>query len=624
MVRSLALAGIAWAAGAATGVAQHPLRQPIDAVQMRVAASQPIVGYTVRVADGDLGGFDVEIRIRNARDTVMLAMAAHPEYDDRYWRFVEGLRVDAPRGGASITRADSSLWRLVAPGGESIVRYRIHLPPPEPAPRAAWRPFLDATGGLVGGPHSFMYLVDTPLIPSHVAIEVPAGWDIATGLEPTADPHIFFAPSAEVLIDSPLLVGRLASRRFVVDGVPHRVAYWPQPTAPGAAPPPAFDTAAFVGGIERVAREAVRLFGRAPYRDYTFLFRDAAYGGLEHYNSVTLGVTAASLATEPHGHIVETAHEFLHTWNLMRLRPAERGGLSRTPAGRTTGLWWSEGLTMFYADLLPRRAGLATYDSTRIAHLEASIGRYLANPGNTAVSPERASYAEYGGQPGSLGDYDPSVHLQGEMLGAMLDLMVRDATDDRRTIDDVMRAMMARFSGERGFTGGDIERTVAEVCGCVVAPFFAAHVRGTTPIDFDRYLRSIGLRTRVTSRPVRDREGRPRTDLSIYAWQPPGGGGLSLLITNPAGAWGRAGLHTNDRLLSIDGTPITTWPELRRRLGAVAIGDTVRVAVQRPSGPFSAVVVASGFDEPVVRIEELPDATDRQKRMRARWVSGAP
>jgi predicted metalloprotease with PDZ domain len=183
---------------------------------------------------------------------------------------------------------------------------------------------------------------------------------------------------------------------------------------------------------------------------------------------------------------------------------------------------------------------------------------------------------------------------------------------------------MNRFSGARGFSGADIEHTVAEVCGCAVKSFFDAHVRGATPIDFDRYLRSIGLRTRVEWRPALNREGRPAVDLSIVAWQPPGGGGLNLLVTNPRGAWGRAGLHTSDRLVSINGAPVATWPELRRILGSVAIGDTLRVAVRRPMGPFTAVVVAAGFEQPSVRLEEIPAATPRQKQMRERWLAGTP
>src|SRR5437773_1799756 len=146
-----------WVPGA-TALAQHPLRDPADAVEIRFARSQPVVEYTLRVDPRDLAGFEVELRLRNVPDTFRLAMVAHPEYDDRYWRFVEGLRVETPGRAAAVAREDSALWRVVAPGGEAVVRYRIHLPPAE-SPRAAWRPFLTPTGGLVGGPHSFLFVV---------------------------------------------------------------------------------------------------------------------------------------------------------------------------------------------------------------------------------------------------------------------------------------------------------------------------------------------------------------------------------------------------------------------------------------------------------------------------------
>src|SRR2546427_12835379 len=95
---------------------------------------------------------------------------------------------------------------------------------------------------------------------------------IATGLEPTVDPHTFFAPTVGVLVDSPLLVGRLRSWRFAVDGVPHRVVYWP---LPDAAP---FDTAALVCSIERPTPPAVAVFGGAPHPGYSFLPEDGAHG----------------------------------------------------------------------------------------------------------------------------------------------------------------------------------------------------------------------------------------------------------------------------------------------------------------------------------------------------------
>src|SRR5687767_5392946 len=175
--------------------AQHPFGHHTEALEARFAQSDPVINYVLRLDSTDLSGFEVEMRIRNVADTFRVAMAAHPEYDDRYWRFVEGMRVESPRGPGSITRVDSAHWRITAPGGEATLHYRIRLPAPESGQRASWRPFISPTGTLTGGPHTFMYVVSAPLAPAHVRLELPPGWAIASGLVPTSDPFTFFAPS---------------------------------------------------------------------------------------------------------------------------------------------------------------------------------------------------------------------------------------------------------------------------------------------------------------------------------------------------------------------------------------------------------------------------------------------
>jgi predicted metalloprotease with PDZ domain len=597
--------------------AQHPYHHFTDAVEMRFARSQPIVSYRLRVDSADLSGFAVEMRIRNAPDTVRLAMAANPEYDDRYWRYLEGLRAETASGVALAVREDSAVWRVVAPGGHLLVQYRIRLPTPPESPRAAWQPYLTPTGGLMGGLHAFLYIVGATLTPSHVALDLPASWRVATGLEPTSDPRTYFAPTVDVLVDSPIFAGRFHDWRFAVDGVPHRVVYW---DAPGAT---AFDTSAFVDGLARIARQAVALFGRPPYREYTFLMQDGAYGALEHRNSVTIGAPSASLAGHPRWTIAEVAHEFTHTWNLMRIRPEEYGDVDYRTQKPVAVLWFSEGLTMHYADLFQRQAGLPLQDSTRIAHLESLISRYLASPGNARFSAERISRVAYNAEPGALGDYGASVHLVGELLGTVLDLVVRDATAGRRSMDDVMRLMLERHSAEQGFSSRDVERAVSEVCGCSVRGIFDAHVRGATSIEFDRWLGLAGLRAVTSWAPVLDREGRPATDLRVRAWLPPDGGPLRMIIGNPASAWGRAGLHTHDRLVSVNGQLMTTWPDVHALLTTARIGDTLRFEVARPIGVFPVSVVLSGYEQPVVRISELPDASARQRAVRAGWLAHA-
>lgn len=597
--------------------AQNPLMRPADAVEARYAASQPVVGYTIHLDAGDTTGFDVTLRVRNAADTFRLAMPRHPEYDERYWRYVANVRVESPRGTPTVMRLDSALWRVTTPAGEAVIRYRIEVPAPPPPPnRGAWRPFISSLGALVGGPYGVMYVVGAELAPSHVRIEVPAGWGIATGLEPTSDPGVFFAPSVMILNDSPLLLGELRDWRFAVGGVPHRVAYLP---IANATP---FDTAALVDRLRRLTSQAITLFGRAPYREYTFLMQDGSFGALEHLNSVTIGMPSADLARNPDGSLLGIAHEYFHIWNIMRIRPAEYPAVTWQAFPPSSGLWWSEGLTMFYADLLLRRAGVPLRDSTRINHLESLIARYLSEPGDSRVSPERVSRVAYGGSPDALGDYQASTHLQGELLGAMLDFKVRAATRGRRTIDDVMRAMMKRYGGTVGFRSGDIAVVVEQVCACDTKEFFDTYVRGAAPIDFNRFLALVGLRVDVTRTPAFDEHAQPVPNRRIYVFNRPGDSTGRLLLSSPESEWGRAGFHSGDAIVSMNGTKVPDFATFRQLVSHWQVGDSIRVVVSRPDGSYARTVVIAQAQAVTARITELPGATPAQRTLRTAWEMG--
>ena len=603
---------------AAPSSGQPPIRHWTDAIDSRFTVSDPAISYELSIDSTDVTGFGIRMTVRGQRDTVLLAMATHPEYNDRYWRYIRDVRVDAPNGSSSITRVDSSLWRVVAPGGVFTVRYRLSLPAPDPRFRAGWRPFLALTGGLVGGTHSFMYVVGETLAASRVTLAIPPSWKIATSLAPTSEPRTFYAPSALVLLESPMLVGALREWRFSVNDVPHRLVYWPMPDAA------AFDTAALVTGVERIVRGAASLFGTLPYREYVFQLHDGALGALEHPSSLSLGAPSQTLARGVEPLLEEIAHEYMHAFNLMRIHPVEYGDVTYETPRRSRGLWFSEGLTMFYADLLMRRAGIQMDERTRLDHLQGLIARYYATPGNYKFSPERVSEVEYGAGPGALGDDAASSHLQGELIGTMLDLEIRHATAGRKSMDDVMRLMLARFSGARGFTASDVEHVVAEVCRCNVSPFFQSHVVGASPLDFNASLRHAGLAAKVEWRPASGSDGRAVADLRAYPYDAGDAGPPRIAITNSDGAWGRAGLHSGDRILAIDDRPTTTPDAIRSIFRGLRSGDTVKVAVEHAGARRPVDVVMAPFDRPFVTIAELPNATSAQRSLRARWQSGEP
>jgi predicted metalloprotease with PDZ domain len=585
-----------------------------DALGNRYDHSKPFIHYRLTVDTSDLTSFSIEMEIRNAPDTFQVAMASHPEYDDKYWHFIRHLKARTKSGTGTIIPKDSALWQVTAIGGEVVLEYSIQLPPARPARRLAWRPFLSPTGGLVGGIHSFMYVVGQTLSPAHVEFNIPEDWGIATGLVPTANSRIFFAPSAFVLMDCPALIGRLNIWPFTVQGVPHRVVYWQLPESSKINPE------LLVTQIQKIVQEAALLFGKLPYREYSFLFQDNALGSLEHNNSVTMGIPAMDLEANPSRYLGSISHEYFHTWNMIRLHPAEYGDLDNHPPPLSKGLWWSEGLTMFYADLLLRRAGLNETGSSRVRHFEDLMERYYQNPGNYTFSAEIVSQSAYAPN-GNLGDYSPSTHLQGEILGALIDLIIRDKTNGSHSIDDVMKVMMEKYSGKQGFNGRDIERVVSGICHCNIRPFFDNYVRGHKPIDFNLYLGLVGLQADTSWRIATGKDGKPAPDLRVYGWQKPEEPFVRIGISQPAGNWGVAGLHTGDIIIELNGVPIPTTAIFRQELNKIKPGDRAQALMQSPRGNREIIIPITSYQEPRVSISELSKMSLKQRKLNSQWVS---
>jgi S1-C subfamily serine protease len=116
-------------------------------------------------------------------------------------------------------------------------------------------------------------------------------------------------------------------------------------------------------------------------------------------------------------------------------------------------------------------------------------------------------------------------------------------------------------------------------------------------------------------------EGKPEPDLRVFSLSEPEDPTLRIRISDPNSAWGRAGLHTGDRLVSVDEKPITTSAEFRAWVNKLRIGDTARVEVSRDGAVSKVAVVISGYDRPVVKLEEIAAATPKQERLRARWLA---
>jgi predicted metalloprotease with PDZ domain len=578
------------------------------------APKPQIISYTLKITPGDSLPIEVTMRVSGAPASLRVAMAVQPEYNDRYWRYVRDLRADAGGVQLEVKQERDNAWRVSTLRGEAVVHYRLKLPPDNPINRPAWHTMVRADGASLNSMDTFIYLPDFANTPVEVRLETP--WGLPTSAL-SGGTTVLGAPNAATLLDSPILFGSLRFWRFNIGGVEHAIAYWP---LPNATP---FDTAKFVDAISRVAGAAAAVFGSPPYSRYTFLLQDGARGGLEHANSVTIGMPSSDLARDPRAYLAQLAHEFFHTWNLVRLYPEGRGALSDRDPEHTTGLWLSEGVTMYYADALLHRAGFPEHGKSRADLLAEELESYYGNPGNFVISPEVAS-ARAVDTTGINGDYNVSYYVQGRLIGTALDLIIRDSTNGRRGLDDLMRALYSGYAMKRGFTSADVERVASETCSCNLHSFFGEYVRSARPLDFSRYLRSVGLRVVVDTIPAADSAGARLPDTRIWAYPPRVGGRMRVMMEDPSSVWGKAGLHTGDVLVAFNGAPIDSFPDFRRAFRTVKLNDLVPVSIIRSGTPAIVNVRVTSYDRVRVRITEAPDATAAQRERRRLWLSASP
>ncbi len=594
-------------------VAQQPLQTYSDAFIQQYRRTDPRVDYTVTVKAGDRSAYFVELRIANAPNPARLVI---PNWAPGAYRLMDSgmniadLTAFTAAGDTLPVRRDSEIsWTVDTQGAPAIVvRYSAAIRDPVPWRRPNNRWFLRASSGMVDGPRTFLYLDGWKLTPAQVSFRVPAGWRIATGLVPTTDSTTYWAPSYDVLIDSPVLLGRFLSYHFTAGGVPHRAV-----VDLGGGGQTASARRVFVDMLRRIAETAIGIFGNAPYKDYTFIFVGGRGGGLEHLNSTTIGVSADVLARFPAGAEGVSAHEFFHTWNVKRIRPVELGPFDYERPVRTLNLWVSEGITDYYTEVILARSGLngAGDFSRRMAD---AIANHRGNAARLVVSPERASWTAWD-SPEVNDDYAISYYLQGQLLGFLLDLAIRDSTDNAKSLDDVMRYLFDHHAGERGFTAEDLRSAIRAAAGLDFQDFWRRYVSGTDEIPWDDYLKAAGWSVAFSEQPA--------ADARIGAIPPAVQGGRWRAVAPPGSAAAAAGLRTGDELVAVNGRAILDGTDLTGVTRGVAIGATVTARVVRDGAPLTIRFTAGPYGRVRAALRDLPDGSDQMRRVRAGILTGA-
>lgn len=521
------------------------------------------------------------------------------------------------RGGVpvEVRRPDNHQWTLSGHGGELTVRYTLY------GDRAdGTYTGIDRSHGHLNMPATFAWARGLEARPIELTVRAPAGsgWRVATQLAATGDPYRFTSPDLAYFLDSPTEVSDFWEKSWMLDGQTIRVALHHAGTD-AEAEAYAAAAAAIVEGFRDV-------YGTLPdfdFGEYVFLadyLPWVAGDGMEHRNSTILTSTG-SLERSMTGLLGTVAHEFFHAWNVERIRPATLEPFDFAAANMSDALWFAEGFTSYYDDLILWRAGLI--DDAAFGQRMGGIANSVTNaPGRGFFSPMEMSQqapfvdAATSVDPHNRGNTFLSYYTWGSGVALGLDLEIRTRWDGL-TLDHVMREMWRRHGAvEVPYVVSDIEDALATVTGdeAFARDFFDRYVRGREAPDYARLLPGFGVSLGVA---------RPES-----AWI----GSLGPIAADEDGArltgtpllgspLYMAGLDRGDRILRLDGEEVRSRQEIAELLADRDVGQTIPVRFQSRGQEIDAEMTLMA--DPALAGAWMENADAGARDRRASWKTSS-
>jgi len=461
---------------------------------------------------------------------------------------------------------------------------------------------LDSTGALVQGVTTWMYIRGLENLPVQVSIEPPQGWNVAVPLKQTQAANHFVATDYDNLADSPILMGALKDTVFYYRDKPHEIYFR------GEAD---FSVKKFTEMVRRVVEYEVNLWGVMPYDRYVFQytlmpgFRGG--GGLEHANSTSIGLSAIKVMQDVNNAANVTAHEFFHLWNVKRLTSDQLMPLRYDREARMEALWWLEGVTSYYADLILERTGIWSTEKF-LEKIAKEIEILQENPDRLQTTLAQSSWHIWEKGYGGTGI---SYYNKGELVGLLLDLTIRKVTNNTKSLDDVLHYLYQHYALEhRGFPDDGIEKAVEQVTGEDFGPFFDRYVTGLVELPYEKILGLAGLDVSIEKKPT------PTIGRIRFL-----GERNRIFSIDEKGAAAKAGIRRGDLLVSADGQKITGREMFANLIKEKAIGDTLKLVINRNGSDIQFDVVVGQFDKVVCDLKVNPNATAAQKALRDKWLS---
>ncbi len=577
------------------------------------------VRYRVSMPQPHSHLFEVQATFPPAGDAVTIALPVWTpgSYLVReYARHVQELKVTDEAGSPMpFERVDKRSIRVKANERPFRLKYRVYAN--ELTVRTS---HLDGSHAYFNGATLFYYVESLRDRPHHVTIDVPAGWHTSVALEQEGTEYV--APNYDELVDSPFEVGSHETLSFTAAAVPHELVVW------GGLQ---FDEKKLTSDLTKIIETEAAMFGGLPMKRYTFFVygTDKGRGGLEHKASTALLFPRTGLSGSKgwEDFLTLAAHEYFHLWNVKRIKPKRLVPFDYGQENYTQLLWFFEGGTSYYDNLVVRRAGLMT-GGRYLTRLGESLTALHTTPGRGVMSLVDASYLSW------VKHYRPdenspnsaiSYYLKGEIVCLLLDLHLRRATNDQKSLDDLMRLLWSRYGDESGVPEDGVEAAAVELGGEALKSFFAHTLRSTAELDYS-VLSHVGLE--VKSRPresVNDKGGTPprsKTDknpgyLGIVAKS--NGAIASVLEDSPAM---EAGLYADDEVVALDGLKCDA-NSLLTRCEDRKPGELVRVTVFRRDQLLDVNVTLEPKPADAVYLAKVEKPTEAQKSAYRAWLGSA-
>ena len=481
-------------------------------------------------------------------------------------RNIVQIRGEAGGKKVALRKLDKHTWRAAPCTGPLTLSYQVY----------AWdlsvrTAHLDQTHAFFNGTSVFLRVEGQEQSQHIVDIRRPDGdaykrWRVATSLPELKAKRYGFgtyvAGDYDELIDHPVELGDFALATFTAHGVPHDIVI--------TGNVPNLDLARLSADLKKICEAQIAFFEpkskRAPMSRYVFMTMVVGdgYGGLEHRASTALICARSDLPVKGKAESTDgyrtylglCSHEYFHTWNVKRIKPAMFAPYDLREEGYTSLLWLFEGFTSYYDDLFLVRTGLIdTPDYLKM--LSKTVNGVLRSSGRRKQSVAESSFdawVKYYRQDENAPNAIVSYYTKGSLVALGLDLTIRTETNGRKSLDDVMLALWQQYGrdfysrkGGKGVGEEEAEALFEEVSGVKLKRFFDRYIRGTEDVPLEQLVAPFGVAYADVRKDV-----RPGMNVRVTR----DGGDAKLANVYEGGAGQRAGLSAGDRLVALDGVRI--------------------------------------------------------------------